>query len=91
MREDVHRITIELQRPRGSFPGRVEVGHYVVVEGSVVLTDDQGKPIGDTKRPILKGEDARLIACAMLRQRSGRNPGSSFNRPISYPRSWSKV
>jgi hypothetical protein len=91
MRDDIHKITIELQRPRGSFPGRVEVGHYVVVEGSVVLTDDKGKPISDAKRPILKGEDARLIECAMLRQRSGRNRGSSFNRPISYPRSWKGV
>jgi hypothetical protein len=91
MPDDVQRITIELQRPSGSFPGRVEVGHYVVVEGGVVLTDEKGKPIGDAKRPILKGEDARLIACAMLRQRSGRNRGSSFNRPISYPRSWNKV
>jgi hypothetical protein len=62
-----------------------------VSASSVILTDDQGKPIGDAKRPILKGEDARMIACAMLRQRSGRNRGSSFNRPISYPRSWNKV
>jgi hypothetical protein len=91
MRDDIQRITIELQRPRDSFPGRVAIGHYVVVEGSVVLTDEKGRPIGDANRPILKGEDARLIACAMLRQRSGRNRGSSFNRPISYPRSWKKV
>jgi hypothetical protein len=62
-----------------------------VSASSVVLTDAAGNSIDDAKRPILKGEDARLIACAMLRQRSGRNRGSSFNRPISYPRSWNKV
>jgi hypothetical protein len=57
-----------------------------VSASSVVLTDEQGKPIDDAKRPILKGEDARLIACAMLRQRSRATAKSrSFNRPIHYP------
>jgi hypothetical protein len=62
-----------------------------VSASSVVLTDDQGKPIGDAKRHLNPNDDPRLIACAMLRQRSGRSRGSSFNRPISYPRSWNKV
>jgi hypothetical protein len=90
---DVTKITVELQRPKGSFPGRVEVGYYVVVEGNVVLTDEQGRPIGteDTKRPLGNG-DARLIACAMLRQRT-RSVAKSrgFNRPICYPKEWRGV
>ena len=31
--------------PRGQDGGGVAIGHYVVVEGSVVLTDENGKPI----------------------------------------------
>jgi hypothetical protein len=39
------------------------------------------QPIDDVKRPILQGDDARLIACAMLRQRA-----LGFSRPLSYPK-----
>ena len=46
MPNEVHKITIELERPRGSFPGRVEVGYYVFTEGKVILTDGRGAPIG---------------------------------------------
>jgi hypothetical protein len=45
MPEDVKKITIETQRPRGSFPGQVEIGYYVVVDGIVVLTDEHGKEV----------------------------------------------
>jgi hypothetical protein len=81
------KITIEVQRPRGSFPGRVEIGWYEVVDRHVVLTDENGRPVGD-KRYLNPGADARLIACAMLRQRSrgSRSSRSGFNRQISYPK-----
>jgi len=87
---DVHKITIELAKPRGSFPGRVEIGYYCVADGHVVLTDENGKPIGTEKRYLNPGGDARLVACAMLRQRSRArrsNRMSGFSRPLSYPKS----
>jgi hypothetical protein len=46
MSDDVHKITLQTQRPKGSFPGRTEIGFYVFTEGSVILTDEQGRPIG---------------------------------------------
>ena len=65
---DVHKITIEVAKPRGSFAGRVEIGYYCVADGHVVLTDENGKPIGDAKRHLNPGDDARLIACASCGQ-----------------------
>jgi hypothetical protein len=87
---DVHRITIQVKAPRGSFPGETADGHYVVFENAVVLTDDKGKPTGDGRRHLNPGDDARLVACSMLRaQRRSRT--LSFGAPIHYPRSWKGV
>jgi hypothetical protein len=81
-------LTIELAKPRGSFPGRVEIGHYCIADGAVVLTDENGKPIGAEKRHLNPGDDARLVACRLLRGRK-RSEGRSaeFAAPIRYPRS----
>jgi hypothetical protein len=94
MPNDVQNITIELQRPRGSFPGRVEIGHYVYVDGFVVLTDAEGKPIGgeDSKRYIGSEAQARTQAALMLRERSRATARSrSFSAPIQYGRGWKGV
>jgi hypothetical protein len=84
---DVHKITIQVRAPRGSFPGEVAEGHYVVFENAVILTDEKGKPIGEGKRQLNHGDDARLIACLMLRsRRRSRASVSAFNAPIAYPK-----
>jgi len=65
---EVHRITIETARPRPreSFPGRIETGFYVFTEGSVILTDEQGRPLGGdgTKRFIGLDGHHRTVAYA---------------------------
>jgi hypothetical protein len=94
MSDDVRKITIQTQAPKGTFAGRVEVGYYVFVEGSVVLTDEQGRPLGgdDTKRFIGPDGHANNVACTMLRQRTRSIARSrSFNRPIDYGSSWKGV
>ena len=77
-------------RPRESFPGRIETGFYVFTEGSVILTDEQGRPLGGdgTKRFIGLDGHHRNVACMMLRSRR-RNSHSlaDFAAPISYQRS----
>jgi hypothetical protein len=84
---EVHKITIQLQRPRGAFPGKVAIGHYCVADGFVILTDEAGKPTGDSKRHLDADADARLIACRMLHRReSAKSSSSSFNGPIAYPK-----
>jgi hypothetical protein len=91
---EVQKITIQTQAPKGSFPGRTETGYYVFVEGSVVLTDEKGRPIGGdgTKKFIGLDGHHRNVACMLLRQRTRSIARSrSFNRPISYPRDWKGV
>jgi hypothetical protein len=83
---EVHKITIEVAKPRSSFHGRVEEGYYCIADGDVVLTDQNGKPTGEDKHH-LGGGDARLIACAMLRaNRRSRATVSALNAPIAYPK-----
>ena len=87
MSDEVKKITIQIRAPRGQDGGEVAIGHYVVVEGSVVLTDENGKPIsGVAKQHIGPDGDARLIACCMVRNnRKGRASVAGFNRQINYP------
>jgi len=82
---DVHKITIEVAKPRGSFAGRVEIGYYCVADGHVVLTDENGKPTGEDKRYLNPGGDAKLIACSMLRaRRRSRTMISGFGDRLLY-------
>ena len=87
MSDEVRKVTIQIKAPRGTYGGEVAVGHYCIVEGAVVMTDEHGKPTGADRRVILPGEDAHLIACRMVR--SGRKVQASvagFNRPLVYPK-----
>jgi hypothetical protein len=87
MPDDIHRITLQLRAPRGRDPGKVAIGHYVVVDGYVTLTDEAGKPTGGSKQFLDPGGDARLIACRPLRKRQkAQSSGSDFNGPIKYPK-----
>ena len=84
---DVHMVTLQVRAPRGTFPGEVAIGYYCVVDNAVVLTDADGKPLGSDKRHLQPGDDARLIACRMVRNR-GRASVTGFNRPIVYPKTY---
>ena len=83
----VQTVTIQLERPRGSFPGKVETGSYIVQDGTVLLVDKYGSPIDRVRfgRKLRPGEDAKAVACVLTRRRvSGKS--SSFNRPLRYPK-----
>ena len=81
---DVHKVTVQIRAPKGSFPGEVAIGYYCVVDGYVVLTDADGKPLG-TKRHLSPGGDARLIACRMIRERRRNSTAiSGFSDRILY-------
>jgi hypothetical protein len=85
---DVHKVTIQIRAPKGTFPGEVVEGWYCVADGHVVLTDADGKPLG-TKRQLNPGGDARLIACRMVRERRRNSPTlSGFSDRIIYPKNY---
>jgi len=65
---DVHKLTIQVRAPRGTFPGEVVEGWYCVVDNAVVLTDAEGKPINSEKHQLAPGQDARLLACRLVRE-----------------------
>jgi hypothetical protein len=83
---DVHKLTIQITRPRGTFPGKVQIGYYVVADGYVVLTDEDGQ--GNGKRLLNEGGDAKVIAIAMLRssRRYGHSRPFGFNDRLIYQR-----
>jgi hypothetical protein len=83
----VQTVTIQLERPRGQFPGKVGLGDYVVEDDTVLLVDKYGNPIDRVRfgRKLKPGEDAKAVACVLTRQRlAGKS--TSFNRPIAYPK-----
>ena len=53
------------------------------IDGKVLtVTDANGKYVGS--RAMLEGEDARVVAKQLLREKKAPE-GESFNRPLSYP------
>ena len=84
----IHKVTIQLHRPRGSYEGRVETGYYTVAEDTVTLVEPNGVPVDKHKlvRKLEPGGDAKNIACALLRQRYSGSGSGNFNGRLSYPR-----
>ena len=62
--------------------GEIAEGWFSIDDGVLTVTDANGKYVGS--RPLLKGEDARVVAKQLLREK--KQPESeNFNRPLSYP------
>jgi hypothetical protein len=38
---DIHKVSVQIRAPRGSFPGEIAEGFYVVVDGAVVRSGRQ--------------------------------------------------
>jgi hypothetical protein len=83
---DIRSVTIQLERPRGRFPGKIGTGDYIVRDGTVLLVDKNGSPIDRVRfgRKLKPGEDAKAVACILTRQRLSKK-SASFNRPLQYP------
>jgi hypothetical protein len=66
-------------------PGEIAEGWFSVDGRTVTVTAANGKYVGS--RVMLKGEDARVVAKRLLREKTPE--GESFNRRLDYPmRGW---
>jgi hypothetical protein len=62
-------------------PGEIAEGWLSIDGKTVTVTDAKGGYVGS--RVMLKGEDARVVAKQLLREKTPE--AESFNRPLSYP------
>jgi len=82
---EVKKVTVQIKAPKGTFPGEIAEGWYVVLENTVILTDQDGKPTGAAKHFLAPNEDARLVACRLVRNnRKGGTRVAGFNRQLNY-------
>ena len=73
-------VMIETEAATETTPGAIAEGYYDLIDGKVVVTDLQGRPIGNEEAK--PGDDPTLIAKRILRRgRAHRD----FFRPINYP------
>jgi hypothetical protein len=82
---DVHKLTLQVQAPKGRFPGKIEIGYWCVADQCVVLCDENGRPIGGEKRAIGPGVDPKIIAVSMMKARRNSGAPRGFNDKIVYP------
>ena len=83
---EVRKIRRTVRLPRGNFAGEIAEGWYCVVDNTVVMTDEDGRPIDSEKHRLGPGDDPHIVAHRLLRQRR-RGPGPiGWNDPIRYPR-----
>jgi hypothetical protein len=87
MTDEVHKLTLQVRPPRGTFPGKIEIGYWCInADRFVVLCDENGRPIGDEKRPIGPNGDPKLIAVAMMKARRRSGVPRGFNDRLQYPK-----
>ncbi len=91
----VFSVVIQIKAPgRHGFPGRTVEGAYIVENGSVILTDYEGKPALDDRgyrytHKLAEGENAETIAGRLTRElrealRGRDAPVRGFDEPIEY-------
>jgi hypothetical protein len=93
MSKVVETVVVQLNRPRGAFPGRTCEGCYVVEDGVVTLTDREGKPALDDhgyeyRKKLAEGEIASVIAGRLTKELRlalrEHVPTQGFDEPIKY-------
>jgi hypothetical protein len=80
------RITVRLSSEND--PDEIAIGHFVVQDGVLTLTDANGKPLEGVKQEIsAEGANPKSIAGRLTRQRWSETRGG-FNRKLAYEPAW---
>src|SRR5262245_37272484 len=83
---EVHLVIVEIELPSPRCPGgRSTRGHYIVTNGTVILTDPQGEPAADMsgktyEHKLAPNDDAHQIAGRLTKQLYNALRGSSRPR-----------
>ena len=81
---EVHKIRRTVRAPRGHDAGEIVEGWYCIVDGYLVMTDQDGKPVDSEKHHLGPSDDPHIVAHRLLRQR--RSSPRGFGDKINYPR-----
>src|SRR5215471_14370352 len=86
MSDEVKKVRIQIRAPRGNFGGEIVEAWYCVVDGFLVMTDANGRPVDSEKHPLGPRDDPHIVAHRLLRQRRRGSGPAGWNDPIRYPR-----
>jgi hypothetical protein len=91
---EINKITVQVGRPRGSFPGQVTYGYYKIENNTVIMTDKDGNPAGletgkSWSRRLKPGDSAHVIAVNLTKDlrnefKGGTQTVSGFSGPLDY-------
>lgn len=82
LRPLVQSVYVTTRHPKGNDPGAVAEGHFIVEDGRLTLTDENGTPLD--KPVVIGSNDPRSLASSLIKARLGLNRGelTGFNRPL---------
>ena len=93
---EVYRISVQIQAPKGNFPGQITCGYYTVKDGLLTMTTEAGKPmLRESGLPyehkLVDGDNPVAIAQQMTREirlmlRGETATQAKFGKPLSYPK-----
>jgi len=93
---EVKQVTVEIKRPKGTFPGQVCIGYYTIADSVLTMTDRHGKPAGEEtgRRYVHKlqpNASANGVACKLARElrnalRDKSRQVNGFTGKINYPK-----
>jgi hypothetical protein len=94
---EVKSVFAEVRRPRGTHPGAAVEGRYIVEDGVVILTTQDGIPVRDEygklyKHTLVTGDIPKQIAARLtksfrlkLRGKDGGHVDGFAYGPLRYP------
>ncbi len=84
LRPKVQEVIVTVRQSDDSDPGEVAIGHYVVEDGQLLLTDENGLALEGAKAVALENPEAARSVAANLTQKRWRETRGGFNRRLDY-------
>jgi hypothetical protein len=83
---EVQSTWTQVRAPSGTDPGEVVAVHFIVDDGVLILTNEEGAAIKEVKEyRLLPSDDPVSLARAFTRERRKLRDPDGFNRPLNHP------